>query len=65
MEVKFLKKKYEEKWKNAWWQFKGSPASGVGPRPPDYKVMYVQNKQILKKLFVEMPRICCIEIDIL
>ena len=29
MEVKFLKKKYQEKWENAYLTVKGSPASGA------------------------------------
>ena len=35
MEVKFLKKKYQEKWENAYLTVKGSPV---------YKVMYLQTK---------------------
>ena len=36
MEVKFLKKKYQEKWKNAYLTVKNSPASGAlsGPQTP-------------------------------
>ena len=36
MEVNFLKKKYQEKWKNAYLTVKSSPASGVqsGPQTP-------------------------------
>ena len=36
MEVKFLKKKYKEKWENAYLTVQGSPASGVlsGPQTP-------------------------------
>ena len=30
MEVKFLKKKYQEKWENASLTVKGSPGSGAG-----------------------------------
>ena len=46
MEVKFLKKKYQEKWENAYLTVKGSPASGAlsGPQTPAYKVMYLQTK---------------------
>ena len=36
MGVKFLKKKYQEKWENAYLTIKGSPASGAlsGPQTP-------------------------------
>ena len=46
MEVKFLKKKYQEKWENEYLTIKGSLASGAlsGPQMPAYKVMYLQTK---------------------
>ena len=46
MEVNFLKKKYQEKWENAYLTVKGSPTSGAlsRHRPPAYKVMYLQTK---------------------
>ena len=36
MEVKLSKKKYQEKWENAYFTVKGSPASGAlsGPQTP-------------------------------
>ena len=41
-----MKKKYQEKWKNVYLTLKSMTASGVlsGPRPPTYKVMYLQTK---------------------
>ena len=35
MEVKFLKKKYQEKWENAYLTVKGSAASGALSGTPD------------------------------
>ena len=78
MEVKFSKKKYQEKWENAYLTVKGSPASGAlsGPQTLAYKVMYLQtkpNKEIktldflMKKskiTFIKMIRIFYVEIDI-
>ena len=37
----------------------------VGPWPLVYRLMYLQTKPILKNKFVKMPRIFCIEMDIL
>ena len=37
----------------------------VDLRPLVQRLMYVQTKQILKNKFFKMPRISCIEIDIL
>ena len=79
MEVNFLKKKYQEKWENAYFTVKSSSASGAlaGPRPPAYIVMHLQTKpneeiktfdfsQMKKRkiTFIKMIRIFHAEIDI-
>ena len=76
MEVKFLKKKYQEKWENAYLTVKGSPAFGALSRPqtPSLKVMYLQTKpnedprifhiKKSKITFTKMIRIFHVEIDI-
>ena len=47
MQVKFLKKKYQEKWENAHLTIKNVTASGgpkCDPRPQAYRVMFLQTK---------------------
>ena len=46
MEVNFLKKKYQEKWENAYLTVKIATASGALSRAPDpwLRVMYLQTK---------------------
>ena len=46
MEVNFLKKKYQEKWENAYLTVKIATASGALSRTPDpqLRVMYLQTK---------------------
>ena len=45
MEVEFLKKKYQEKWENAYLTVKGSLASGAlsGPQTPDLQSNVLAN----------------------
>ena len=80
MEVTFLKKKYQEKWENAYLTVKSSPASGAlsgPPRPPAYRAIHLQSKpneenkdlwfsQMKKRkiTFIKMITIFHAEIDI-
>ena len=78
MEVKFLKKKYQEKWENVYMTVKGSPASGAlsGSKTPSLQsnVSAKPNEEIKtldflrwrkgKITFIKMIRIFHVEIDI-
>ena len=54
MEVKFLKKKYQEKWENAYLTVKGSPASGALSRPQTPSLQSNVSNEEIKTL--DFPR---------